>query len=114
MGSSQDVGSVSQWDGTALQCGGRPIVIRKWIRGSIWHIDRNETVQDQEDILYLTKKLKVNPKYYANDRNLLPHPLILELLDMVYHKAEETGVFALYAVMDVFTTIFLFIIYKSS
>mmetsp|Transcript_32732 Transcript_32732/g.29015 ORF Transcript_32732/g.29015 Transcript_32732/m.29015 type:complete len:95 (+) Transcript_32732:90-374(+) len=37
----------------------------------------------------LKEKLKFNPKYYGNDYNLLPHPIILELLDMVYSRWEH-------------------------
>ena len=35
----------------------------------------------------LEEKFKENPKYYANNQNLLHHPIIMEFLDLIYTKA---------------------------
>ena len=72
--------------------------------------------KNEEDIAnraMLKEKLKFNPKYYANDYNLLPHPIILELLHMVYVKGGKTAIFFLYLILDLCTNVCLLQAYKT-
>jgi hypothetical protein len=62
----------------------------------------------------LQQKHKANPKYYANGHNLLPHPIIMELLDMIYVKLGRTGVFYIYLVLDMLTCMLLNDAYQST
>ena len=55
---------------------------------------------------------KANPKYYSNDNNLLPHPLVLELLHMIYKRYGQNGIFVLYTVLDLITNLILHHIYR--
>lgn len=62
----------------------------------------------------LEQKYKINPKYYANNHNILPHPIIMEFLDMIYVKAGRKGIFGFYLLFDMLTCVLLNEIYKST
>lgn len=67
--------------------------------------NEEEKVFTAKELKTLKEKLNYNPKYYANDFNLLPNPIVIELLDLVHSKLGKIGIFWLFAVLELFTNI---------
>lgn len=54
---------------------------------------------------------KVNPNFYTNDLNVLPHPLVLETLHTIYEAATDFGIFLFCLVFDLLTNMLLYYSY---
>lgn len=69
---------------------------------------------DRENHKILSERLNTNPQHYSNPNNLQHHPLILQLLSMIYQKYSTNGIFTLYLLFDTLTALFLYQSYRST
>lgn len=71
------------------------------------YLAKVEEVGDASKISKKSALPNYNPKYYANDQNLLPSPIAFELLSQAYTNYGELGIFILYALLDMSTNLLL-------
>ena len=83
-------------------------------RRKISEMIKNLGDEDETQKMRLSERLKFNPKFYVNDFKLLPNPIIIEMLYMVYTKAGELGIFGLYALLDLVANLMLLKVFLES